>query len=200
MELGPSGFPFEKYVSEILKYEGYGVQVGQMVQGHCVKHEVDIIAHKDEKYFMIECKFHSDQERKCDVKISLYIHSRFRDLEKGGQQGLEQAVKFDQGWVVTNTRFTEDAIRYGNCAGLILISWNYPNKGSLKERIDRAGLHPLTSLTTLTKREKQLLLDRGMVLCKEINQKKQWLEEIGILNPRAQKVLAEAALLSKTKN
>ena len=61
LELGPSGYPFERYVGEILKHEGYRVQVGQIVQGHCVQHEVDVVAEKDDQYFMIECKFHSDQ-------------------------------------------------------------------------------------------------------------------------------------------
>ena len=42
-ELGPSGFPFEKYLSEILEYEGYKVQVGQIVKGDCVNHEIDVI-------------------------------------------------------------------------------------------------------------------------------------------------------------
>src|SRR3970040_2498596 len=31
MELGPSGFPFETYLSEILKHQSYQVQVGKIV-------------------------------------------------------------------------------------------------------------------------------------------------------------------------
>jgi len=199
MELGPSGFPFEKYVSEILKYEGYKVLVGQIVQGHCVQHEVDVIAQKDEKHFMIECKFHGDQGRKCDVKIPLYIQSRFLDVEKTWQQHLQHTNKFHQGWVVTNTRFTADALRFGTCAGLYLLSWNFPSKNSLKERIDSSGLHPLTSLTTLTKGEKKALLERGFVLCKELCQNENWLEEINIEANRRKKILAEASLLCETK-
>jgi hypothetical protein len=82
MELGPSGFPFEKYVAEILKYQGYRVEVGVIVEGFCVKHEVDIIAEKEAKHFMIECKFHNQPGTFCDVKIPLYINSRFLDIEK----------------------------------------------------------------------------------------------------------------------
>jgi hypothetical protein len=198
-ELGPSGYPFEKFVGEILKHEGYRAQVGQIVQGHCVQHEVDVVAQKDDRHFMVECKFHSDQGRKCDVKIPLYIHSRFLDVEKAWQQRPGHDHKFHQGWVVTNTRFTTDAIQYGTCAGLNLISWDYPKKGSLRERIDRSGLHPLTCLTTLTKKEKQLLLDLGIVLCKELCQQEQLLKEVGVLPTRAQKVMEEAGLLCETK-
>ena len=99
--------------------------------------------------------------RKCNVKIPLYIHSRFLDVEKAWQQRPGHDHKYHQGWVVTNTRFTDDAVQYGTCAGLNLVSWNFPKEGSLKERIDRSGLHPITCLSVLTKKEKQLLLDRG---------------------------------------
>ncbi len=193
MELGPSGFPFEKFVGEILKEEGYRVQVGQMVQGHCVQHEVDVIAEKDSRHFMIECKFHNDQGRKCDVKNPLYIHSRFQDVEKAWRQQPGHGQKFHQGWLVTNTRFTTDAIQYGTCAGLNLVSWNHPRKDSLKERISRLGLHPLTCLATLTKKEKQFLLDKGIVLCKELCRNEQWLKEMGLPPSRVGKVLEEAS-------
>src|SRR5690606_6702976 len=149
-----SGYPFEKYVGEILKHEGYKTRVGQIVQGHCVQHEVDVIASKDDQHFMVECKFHSDQVRKCDVKIPLYIHSRFLDVEKAWEQRPGHGHKFHQGWVMTNPRFTTDATQYGTCAGLNLVSWDFPKKGSLRERIDGSGLHPITCLTTLTKKEK----------------------------------------------
>jgi hypothetical protein len=198
-ELGPSGYPFEKYVGEILKHEGYQTKVGQIVQGHCVQHEVDVIASKDDQHFMIECKFHSDQVRKCDVKIPLYIHSRFLDVEKAWQQRPGHGHKFHQGWLVTNTRFTTDAIQYGTCAGLNLISWDFPKKGSLRERIDGSGLHPITCLTTLTKKEKQLLLDKGIVLCQKLCQNEQLLKEIGVQPTREKKVMEEARLICETK-
>jgi hypothetical protein len=186
-ELGPSGYPFEKYVGEILKHEGYKTRVGQIVQGHCVQHEVDVIASND------------DQVRKCDVKIPLYIHSRFLDVEKAWEQRPGHGHKFHQGWVVTNTRFTTDATQYGTCAGLNLVSWDFPKKGSLRERIDGSGLHPVTCLTTLTKKEKQLLLDKGIVLCQELCQNEKLLKEIGVQPARENKVMEEAKLVCETK-
>ena len=199
LELGPSGFPFEKYVSAILKFEKYDVQVGQIVQGHCISHEVDIVAMRDERKFMIECKFHSDQSRKCDIKIPLYIYSRFLDIEKAWRKKSGHRNKFLQGWVVTNTRFTTDALKYGTCTGLNLVSWNFPKNGSLRKRIDQSGLYPLTCLTTLTKKEKQLLLDKGIVLCMELCQKEHILEDIGIRPNRAQNILIEGRLLCQSK-
>ena len=69
MELGPSGFPFELFIAEILKQRGYKTQVGVVVKGHCVTHEIDVIAERDNHHFMIECKFHNRQGYSSDVKI-----------------------------------------------------------------------------------------------------------------------------------
>ncbi len=191
LELGPSGYPFEKFIGEILKHQGYRTKVGVIIQGHCVTHEIDVEAEKDNKHFMVECKFHNRQGYKCDVKIPLYIKSRFEDVKKQWQKRIDHATKFHQGWVVTNTRFTEDAIQYGKCSGLILIGWDYPQQGSLSERINLSGLHPITCLTTLTKSEKQQLIDKMVVLCKELCDKPKMLNEIGISDKRIRGILKE---------
>lgn len=191
MELGPSGYPFEKFISEILKFQGFSVQVGVIVEGNCVNHEIDVIAEKGEKHFMVECKFHNQPGIKSDVKIPLYIYARFLDVEKKWKTIAGHGVKFHQGWLVTNTRFTNDAIQYGTCAGLHLLGWDYPQKNSLNELIDASGLHPITSMTTLTKAEKQQLLEMKIVLCKELCQKPELLDSVGIPPPRKQRILQE---------
>jgi len=188
-ELGPTGYPFERFVGELLKNQGYKVEVGKIVQGHCVQHEVDVVAEKDNQKFMIECKFHQQPNRKSDVKVSLYIHSRFLDVEKEWKKKEEGLLNFHQGWIVTNTRFTEDAIQFGKCSGLNMISWDYPVSGSLKERIDKSGLHPITALQTITKKEKQALLEMDRVLCRNIT--KDDLITIGIRENKIKKVLKE---------
>lgn len=197
MELGPSGFPFERFIGKILDQEGYQVEVGVIVQGHCVQHEVDVVALKDDKHYMIECKYHGTQGRFCNVKIPLYIQSRFIDVEKQWKKQPGHHLKFHQGWVYTNTRFTTDAIQYGTCAGLGLVSWDYPENNGLKQRIDKSGLHPLTSLTTITRAEKSKLLEKGIVLCKELANHSRLLTEIGIPDTRQKKILADAQELCR---
>ena len=86
LELGPSGYPFENFVAEILKYQGFRTEVGVYVAGHCVEHEVDVVATKDHHHYMVECKFHNTFNRHCDVKVPLYINSRFDDIEKSLEQ------------------------------------------------------------------------------------------------------------------
>jgi hypothetical protein len=191
MELGPSGFPFELYVSEILKQNAFVVQVGQIVEGHCVNHEVDVIAQKDDRHFMIECKYHNSPGMVCDVKIPLYIQARFQDVQARWKLIPGHREKFHQGWVVTNTRFTADAIKYGTCSGLNLVSLDFPQKGSLRDMIEETGLYPLTCLTTLTQPEKKLLLDKKIVLCREICHDSEYLRQINIPASRIKEVLEE---------
>ncbi|MDH4298515.1 MAG: restriction endonuclease [Cyclobacteriaceae bacterium] len=197
MEFGPSGFPFEKFVGEIFRAQGYTARVGVIAEGQCVKHEIDVIAEKGEHYLMIECKFHNLPGIKSDVKIPLYIQARFQDVEKQRLQQSENNASFHQGWVVTNTKFTDDAVQYGGCVGLHLLGWDYPRKGSLNKLIDAYGLHPLTSLTTLTKAEKQHLIEKGVVLCKEICESPHLLDSLHIAKTRTNNILKECQQLCR---
>ena len=195
MQLGPSGFPFEKLIGKLLSHEGFQTEVGVIVQGNCVQHEIDVIAQKDNNHYMIECKYHQDQQNVCNVKIPLYIQSRFIDVEMEWKKQPGHNLKLHKGWVYTNTRFTNDAIQYGTCVGLGLAGWDYPKGNGLKERIDKSGLHPLTALTTLTKPEKTKLLDKGIVLCKEIYENPNILDQIGIPKERHKKIIDDSAEL-----
>ncbi len=200
LDLGPTGYPFERFIGALLKNQGYKVQVGIIVQGHCVQHEVDVVAQKENKKIIIECKFHRNTSRKSDVKVSLYIHSRFLDIKKQYEKSIEGNTHFHQGWLVTNTRFTNEAIQYGKCAGLKLVSWDYPHQGSLREWIDNSGLHPITALQTVTKKEKQQLLENEVVLCRELVGNEKLLRSIGIRERMIPKIINEAKeLITPTK-
>lgn len=189
-ELGPTGFPFEKFVSAILNHSGHQTQTNQEYQGYCVAHEIDVVATGPKGVTLIECKFHSDAGKKCDVKIPLYIHSRFQDIVRWNDRNHDR-IRLKPAWVVTNTRFTGDAQKYGKCAGLYLLSWNYPPNNSLKRRIDRSGLYPITVSALLSAREKEFLLDRGLVLCKELLDAPYYLDHLGVADPRKTRILEE---------
>lgn len=186
-ELGPTGFPFEQFVSKLLKYSGYTTDTNVIVNGKCVKHEIDVIALRENKKNLIECKYHGEQGLKCNVKVPLYIHSRFLDV-KANYKEKEILVA---GWVVTNTKFTMDAIQYGECSGLYLLSWDYPTDNGLKDRIDRLGLYPITVSTLLTKREKQFLLSRDIILCRDLIEDTFFLDHLGVSEIRKKKILLE---------
>ena len=194
-ELGPTGFPFEHFVSAILKYSGYETIVSKVLEGNCVSHEVDVIAHKNHETTIVECKFHSEQGLKCNIKVPLYINSRYQDVKTHWNTNKKKGTVLAQGWVVTNTRFTADALQYGNCVGLYLLSWDHPKDNGLKNRIDRLGLYPITVSTLLTNREKQFLLSRDVVLCRDLIDDSFFLDHLGVSDIRKEKIMNEIKLL-----
>ena len=197
-ELGPTGFPFENFISAILKYSGYKTEVNRVLHGQCVKHEIDVLAHKNNETTIVECKFHNEQGLNCNVKIPLYINSRYNDVKEYWNSNPKNGTKLTNGWVVTNTRFTEDALQYGKCANLYLLSWDYPKDNGLKDRIDRLGLYPITVSTLLTNREKQFLLSRDVVLCRELVGDAFYLDHLGISETRKARILKEIKMLCHT--
>jgi hypothetical protein len=100
-----------------------------------------------------------------------------------------------EGWIITNTRFTENAIKYATDNELKLLSWDYPVKGNLYDFIHDFSIHPLTSLTLLTKQEKTKLLESGVVLCDAIKNDSGLLASIGIVPERVVKIKKEASLV-----
>jgi Holliday junction resolvase-like predicted endonuclease len=192
-ELGPTGYHFETFVAELLKRLGYETEIGVIVQGDCVSHEIDVIAHKEDEYYMIECKFHNRSENRCNVKVPLYIQARFQDVKKNWSKLPGHKNKNHKGWVVTNTRFTEDAQMYGKCVGLNLLSWDYPEKNGIRDLIGRVRLHPVTCLSSLNKQEKELLLKNDVLFCKQICENKNILSEIGIDKRKINRISKEAS-------
>jgi hypothetical protein len=197
MEMGPTGFPFEIFVGKIFETMGYQVETGVTVQGKCIQHEVDVVARKPGEMIMVECKFHSDNLTNSGVQVPLYINSRYLDVKAAWEEQYGKNIRY-RGGVVCNTRFSEDAVNYGKCAGLILISWDYPEKTGLKYWIDKTGLHPVTSLISLTKKDKKQLLEKGIVLCSQLKENRKVLEEIGITQNQIKKIIREAENLIKS--
>ena len=55
-KLGATGSPFELFIGALLKYSGYKTEIDIVLQGPCVPHEVDVMAYKNNKTSIIECK------------------------------------------------------------------------------------------------------------------------------------------------
>jgi len=178
MELGPSGFPFEDFVAEILRAKGFKCETRQVVLGECVPHEVDVVAYTDTKLIMIEAKFHNELGTKSDLKVALYIKARFDDIKENlfNYGGKDRRVT--DSWLITNTKFSSTAIHYGVCKNLTMIGWNYPEGGGLKEMIEEEGLHPVTCLTSLSQDDKESLLASGVVMCSKVRDNPKLLSEI----------------------
>jgi Holliday junction resolvase-like predicted endonuclease len=190
MSLGPSGYPFEKFVGALLEKQGFQTEIGVILQGACVTHEVDVVARKGKLRRLVECKYHNREGIKCDVKVPLYVNARSLDLKNNTP---DQYVH--EFWLVTNTKFTSDAIKYGTCVGLKLLSWDFPEGNSLKNQIEREEIHPITCLTSLTKHQKNQLLEKNVVLCHEISNNPERLRKIGLKDRQINRVVKEVTQL-----
>lgn len=198
--LGPAGFFFEKFIARIFEFEGFKVQTNLFLEGKCVSHEVDLVLKKDGEIAMVECKFHGSQDAKTDVKVPMYILSRFNDLKSNTFNLFDASVEIQKCWIVTNNRFTDDAIKFALCSNLLLLSWDYPPEKSLKKRIDEQQIYPVTCLTTLTAAEKDKLLVQNIITAKELIHQSDWLRKIGLSANRIKNVLREANQLCNLIN
>lgn len=195
MDLGPSGFPFEDFIAEIFKQRGYKALSGQVVKGFCVEHEIDVVAWNKEKLLMVEAKFHNELGVKSDLKVALYVKARIDDLIKV-EFDYDGKRKLDEGWLITNTKFTSTAIEYGSCqGGLRMIGWNYPPVGNLHDMILESKVHPITCLVSLNGRQKKFLLEKGIVLCKSVLENKELLSAAGLNEDESKKVIEEISML-----
>jgi hypothetical protein len=191
MELGPTGYPFEQFIGQVLAHQGFETEVGQVLQGNCVTHEMDVIATHNHTQYLIECKFYNSPGKYASVQVPLYVRSRVNDIIAFREKLPEYKETKFFGWVVTNTRFTDDALQYGRCAGLHMLSWDLPAQKSLKDMIERHNIFPVTALTNLNIQQKRQLLAMDIVLCKQLNQQLQKLDEIGVENIKKIKVKEE---------
>ncbi len=196
-ELGPSGFPFEKFIAEVFRARGFHVETNQFIKGSCAEHEVDLVAWNENKLVMAEAKFHNEIGLKSDLKVALYVKARFDDL-KGKEFFYGRKRKLDEGWLITNTKFTEKAIGYAGCAGLRLIGWNFPRQGNLHDAIEDVGLHPVTSLSSLSSAEKKMAIEAGVILCRDIRNEA-LLHSLGISRDKVSKIMEESEIICATE-
>jgi hypothetical protein len=166
--LGPAGYQFEKYFAGILKTYGYSAETNRFLKGFCVTHEVDIFAVRDNIRSVMECKYHSNGGKPTDVKIALYVYSRFMDIKKAYELNHENRISINEGWLVTNTRCTSDAIKYAGCVGLKIVSWKYPDENSLERMIENKKLYPVTILSSIKKTSLNILFKNDIFLVRDI--------------------------------
>ena len=194
--LGPTGFPFEDFLARVFEYEGYTVRKRVTLAGKCARHEIDIAAYKYDHSFVAEAKFHSRPGTKSDLQVAMYSYARKLDLN---EQKIcnDDICGIKEFWVITNTKFTTAAERYGECVGLRLLSWDYPHSGNLHDRIKATGMYPVTVLQSLSTAQKRTLIERNIIVCSDILKKPQLLRHLHISERKTEAVLSEARQLSE---
>lgn len=194
LDMGPTGFPFEDYFAELMRARGYEAQVRQQIQGKCTIHEVDVVLKKDDRIIGAELKFHNVHGFKTDLKTALYVRARFTDIETlAKERDEEPSVR--EAWLVTNTKFTVQAIEYAECAGVTLLGWSHPATNNLADIIEETKLYPITVLTEISRKEEAQLLARQVTLCRDIAKNPDVLREAGIPRRKHQDIVSESMQL-----
>jgi ATP cone domain len=182
--LGPTGFPFELFLSRLFETDGYKTKTGIIIEGHCASHEIDVAAYRDDHSFVGEAKFHARPGIKSDLQVAMYSYARLLDL-KEAKVCSEAICTITEFWLITNTKFTSAAERYGECMGLKLLSWD------LHDRIQRAGIYPITVLTSITQAQAETLIARNIILCRDVLQNPSVLRHLHLTTKKHEAVLQE---------
>jgi len=159
MNLGPEGHHFETFIGLLFQEMGFKIKVREVVSGRCVQHELDVLAENEGNRYMVECKFHNSLGIKCTIQTALYTYGRFLDLQ--------ERLKLSKPWLVTNTRFSSDVVHYGECVGMGLLGWRYPEDAGLEILVERHRLYPVTILE-LRRGDIRTLLENNIVLVKDV--------------------------------
>ncbi|XKT75036.1 MAG: ATP cone domain-containing protein [Patescibacteria group bacterium UBA2103] len=194
-DLGPTGFPFEDFVAALFKKMGYKVRLRQVVPGKCINHELDVVATKDGECVAIEVKFHNSPGFKTNVRTALYVQARMEDIFAKRDED-PKSCPVNRPLLLTNTKFTKNAVEYASCVGLDMLGWRYPEKDSLLDLITEYDVYPITALTTLSRSQKQSLITKGIILCEELERNKEALIDLGLSRDHVSEILQEAKGLS----
>jgi hypothetical protein len=160
---------FENFVQILLAHNGFEVTPNRLVTGRCVEHEVDAIARKDGVTYFVEAKHHINYHILTGLDESRIARAVLEDITEGFELGKSN-LKIDRAMIVTNTRYSEHARRYGKCRNILQIGWDSPANLSLQNMIEEKNLYPLTCLKGLKNETKTKLVNLGIVLVKQLLQ------------------------------
>lgn len=189
--LGPTGFPFEKFIARMYEAHGYKVETNLTIRGKCVEHEIDVAGYNDNHSFVAEAKFHSRPGMKTDLQVALYSYARLVDLRD--KQICETAIcGIKEFRLITNTKFTSSAEAYAACVGLPLLSWDYPKNDNLHDQIQKARIYPITVIRSLNAKQVATLFAHEVIICRDLIEKKHVLNYLHLSKAKQESVINEA--------
>jgi hypothetical protein len=162
-KLGPAGFVFEDFVRQVFSHSGMDVKGGRILPGKCCSYEIDFLAEKDGTTYIGECKYRNNAGDKIDVNVCLKGFAVLDDVKNNGKLG--DNLNF---LIVTNSKFTDQVIKYSNCKGIKLLGWDYPRNEGLEDMIDRNKLYPITILPSFRGYQAEIFKKEGIMLVDEI--------------------------------
>ncbi|MCD6154804.1 MAG: restriction endonuclease [Candidatus Verstraetearchaeota archaeon] len=158
---------FECYVRIILKNYGFKVYSNRILRGRCVEHEVDGIAIRNGKTYIVEVKHHYNYHTPTGLDVSRIARAVLEDLNEGYLLGLNN-LKIDTAIIVCNTKLSEHARRYADCRGILHIGWNSPEPWNLRIMIEKKKLYPITYIRGLNENLRERFSSAGIILLKQL--------------------------------
>jgi len=158
---------FEVFIQTLLRQNGFDVTPNQILTGNCVEHEVDAIAKKDGVTFLVEIKHHFGYHTLTGLDESRIARAIVEDVTEAYALGKID-LKVDRAIIVTNTRYSEHAQRYGKCRNILQIGWDSPQEYNLRRMIEKEKLYPLSCLKSLKRDARARLVNSGVVLIKQL--------------------------------
>lgn len=147
--LGPSGFVFEQYVAALFREMNYDVTTNVYAQGEGVTHEIDVWAEKGNAVFVIEAKYRNDFKAKTHINQVMYADARLQDIARQAKKNGDTREYYI--WLITNTKFTDNAINYVQFRDMQLMGWDFPKYINLMKIVYEKKLYPVTILPSITK-------------------------------------------------
>ena len=187
---------FEQFVRILMSNHGYGVTPNRIVRGKCVEHEIDAIAQKGDVTYIVEVKHHSNYHTPTSLDTVRISRAVFEDITEGSELGLND-IKVDKAMVVSNTKFSGQALQYAECRGISHIGWNTPPGHNLPTMIEEKNLYPITWLKGLDAATKRKLLSCGVIFVKELVERnpRELAEETGIEKRVLEKMIENASIV-----
>jgi len=169
-KLGPTGFPFEKYVAEMFKELGFDVRLNQLLSGKCVAgYEIDFLAEKDNIIYIGECKYRNLQKNRIHTNIVLANRARFLDISNHPFLMSGKYKNYTKKTIiVTNTKFTARAKQYSKCVDTKLLGWKEPRNNSLENITENLKFYPITILPSLKSRVKDAFVSQKMMFARDV--------------------------------
>jgi len=191
-KLGPGGFDFEKYIAEVFEKNGYKVKINQIISGKCISgYEIDFLAEKDKLFHIGECKYHTSAGARVDLRVALYNYARFLDISNNSKFKNSKTI------IVTNTKFTSEAISYCECYGVNLLGWRYPRNKGLEYLIEKHKLYPVTILPSFKAHYKNVFAENRMMMALDLLKFSpgQIVKKLGLSSGEIKRLIQEASIL-----
>jgi len=192
-KLGPAGFVFEDFVRQVLSRYGMDVSGNMILKGRCSKYEIDFLAEKEDIVYVGECKYRNSAGDKIDINVCLKSFAILDDVK----DNLRFKGKEVNYLIVTNTKFTDEAMRYAACKKMELLGWSYPKDLGLEDMVEERKLYPVTILPSFKGYLAEALRNEKIMLVEDIlslNVDK-FVKKVNIPRKQFETLLKEAEIL-----